>query len=172
MSAQSIINGFEFAESGRTLRGSVPLSDFPRLCDVLAEIQGRLEYVVAGVRDDNGRLALRIALAGSLRVRCQRCLGALELPVDIDSMLILASSLDEIEAEPVAVDGADWVLAAKEMKVCELLEDELLLEVPVAPRHDRCDEEDGRTSSGKAGTSPFAGLRDLMSDSQRRTKQG
>lgn len=167
MSAQPVIDGFEFAESGRILRGRIVLSDFPRLRDVMADMNGELEYAVAGVRDDKGRLALRVSVAGSLRVRCQRCLGALELPVDIDSTLVLARSEEELTAEPLDVEAADWVLAGKDMRVGELLEDELLLAVPYAPRHERCGEESGRTA-GEARTSPFAGLRNLIGDSPRK----
>ena len=172
MSAQPVIDGFEFAESTRTLRGSVLLSDFPRLRDVLAETQGELQYAVAGIRDDKGRLALRITVAGSLPVRCQRCLEAFELPVDIDATLVLARSEDELRAEPVEVDAADWVLAGKEMKVGELLEDELLLAIPNAPRHERCDKGNGNPAGG-ARSSPFAGLRGLIGEHQRKgAKQG
>lgn len=172
MSAQPAIDGFEFAESGRTLRGSIPLADFPRLRDMLAETNGELGYTVAGIRDDKGRLALRVAVAGSLRVRCQRCLGALELPVDMVSTLVLARSEDELAAEPLDVEAADWVLGGKDMKISELLEDELLLAVPFAPRHERCGEVSG-SAAGAARTSPFAGLRGLIGDSQRKgTKQG
>jgi len=173
MFAQPVIDGFEFAESGKTLQGSVPFSDLPRLCEVLSETRGALDYAISGVRDSKGRLALRVRLRGSLPARCQRCLGGLELPVAIDSTLVLARSVDEMEAEPLEVDGADWVLAGKDMKVGELLEDELLLAVPYAPRHDRCGK-DGGSKAIEAAPSPFAGLRGLIGDAQRGkgTKQG
>ena len=173
MSVQPVIDAFEFAESGRTLRGSAPLSEFPRLRDVLAEARGALEYEVSGVRDDKGRQALRVRINCLLQVRCQRCLEALELPVDLDATLVLAGSMDEMEAQPLDVDGADWVLAGKDMRLGELLEDELLLAVPYAPRHDRCGKEDGNSAAG-AGTSPFVGLCGLIGDPQQSkgTKQG
>ena len=172
MSAQPVIDGFEFAESGRTLRGSVAVSDLPRLRDVVAETKGVMEYAVAGVRDGKGRLALRIRVSGSIQVRCQRCLEALELPVDIDSTLVLARSEDELAAEPLDVDAADCVLAGKDMKVGELVEDELLLAVPYAPRHQRCGQESG-SAAREVRTSPFAGLRGLIGESPYKgTKQG
>jgi len=173
MFAQPVIDGFEFAESGKTFQGSVPFSDLPRLCEVLSETRGALDYAISGVRDSGGRLALRVRIRGSLPVRCQRCLGSLDLPVAIDSTLALAGSVDEMQAEPLEVDGADWVLAGKDMKVGELLEDELLLAIPYAPRHDRCGKE-SENPAAEAASSPFAGLRSLIGDAQRGkgTKQG
>jgi uncharacterized protein len=46
------------------------------------------------------------------------------------------------------------------MPVHDLIEDELLLALPLAPRHERC----AARSAGEAGErhSPFAGLRDLL----------
>jgi len=173
MSAQPVIDGFDFAESGKTLQGSIPFSDLSRLSDVLYEARGALDYAISGVRDGRGRPALRVSIKGALRVKCQRCLEALELPVAIDSTLALAATAEEMEAEPLEVGGADWVLAGKEMNVGELLEDELLLAVPYAPRHERCGQGSGK-SVGETTTSPFAGLRGLIGDARREksTKQG
>jgi len=173
MSAQPVIDGFDFAKSGKTLQGSVPFSDLPRLSDLLNDARGALDYAISGVRDGKGRLALRVRINGALRVKCQRCLEALELPVAIDSTLALAGKAEDMEAEPLEADGADWVLAGKDMNVGELLEDELLLAVPYAPRHERCGKG-SENSVGEATASPFAGLRSLMGDARREksTKQG
>jgi uncharacterized protein len=167
MSAQPVIDAFEFAESGGSLRGKLPLSSLPRLRDALADTGttgGDLDYAVAGVRDDKGRPALRVEIRGCLQVRCQRCLGVLELPVAIDSTLVLAHSLQEMEGEPAEADGTDWVLGGSGMRVGELLEDELLLAVPYAPRHEHCSAANAGVSADEGGSSPFAGLKSLVGD--------
>jgi uncharacterized protein len=174
MSAQPAIDGFEFAESGRTLRGKAQVSDFPRLRDALADTRGALDYAVTGVHDDKGRPALRLEMRGCLLVRCQRCLGVLEWPVAIDATLVLARSLQEMEAEPIDADDADWVLGARGMPVGDLLEDELLLAVPYAPRHEQCRAANAGDSATEGGSSPFAGLKGLVGDrpAGRSTKHG
>src|SRR5690349_3799902 len=138
MSHQPVIDGFEFASAGATQQGGLPLSGFPRLRDMLASDEGEVAYQLKGVRDERGRPSLRLRVDGTLQLRCQRCLGAMDFEVKADELLVLAATQAEIDADPADVDAPDRVLAAKEMSVASLVEDELILAVPYAPRHDEC----------------------------------
>jgi DUF177 domain-containing protein len=162
MSHQPVIDGFEFASAGATQQGVWPLSDFPRLRDMLASEEGEVAYRVQGTRDGHGRPALQLHVEGKLQLRCQRCLEPLLLEVDADDLLVLAATLSEIHAEPADAFAPDRIVAGKEMPLRDLIEDELILAVPYAPRHESCATraaaEEGR------GASPFAGLRGLMRD--------
>jgi uncharacterized protein len=162
MSIQPVIDGFEFAELGRKLAGSWRAADFPRLQDVLAGESGALEWSLAGVRDDRGRPGLRVRIQGTLRIACQRCLGILELPVRIDSTLVLAGSLAGMNDVPLEPAAPDFVLGSREMSVRVLLEDELLLAIPYAPRHESCGVTDDRPVADTRRASPFAGLGGLV----------
>lgn len=158
---QPVIDGFEFASAGRSLEGSWPIRDFPRLRDMLAQDEGNIAYEVEGVHDARGRPSLRVKAQGMLALRCQRCLEPLAFEVRADELLVLAGTQAEIDAEPADVNAADRVVGTKEMAVRDLVEDELILALPYAPRHPGC-------SAGAAGqaaekTLPFAGLRGLMS---------
>ena len=158
--AQPVIDGFEFASAGASLRGALPIRDFPRLHDMLAGHDGEIAYDVEGVRDQRGRPALRLKVRGRLELRCQRCLEGLPLEVEADEVLVLAGTQAEIDAEPADVHTADRVVAAKEMQVRELVEDELILALPYAPRHAGCSARASTDAAGKV--SPFASLRGLM----------
>jgi uncharacterized protein len=83
------------------------------------------------------------------------------LEVETDETLVLAATLAEIHAEPADAHAADRVVAGKEMALRELIEDELILAVPYAPRHERCVAV---RADDLKGTSPFAGLRGLIRD--------
>jgi uncharacterized protein len=160
MSHQPVIDGFEFATAGATQEGTLPLSSFPRLQDVLVSDAGDVRYAVQGVRDQRGRPAVEIRLRATLQLRCQRCLAAFAFEVDEQALLVLAGSQAEIDAEPLEVDSPDRVVANKEMDLRALVEDELILALPYAPRHEGCEariESNDRTAS-----SPFAGLRGMM----------
>jgi uncharacterized protein len=157
---QPVIDGFEFASAGRSLEGTWPIRDFPRLRDMLARDEGEVAYEVDGVRDERGRPSLRVKAQGTLALRCQRCLEPLELEVRADELLVLAATQAEIDAEPADVNAADRVVATKEMAVRDLIEDELILALPYAPRHAGCST--GRAGDGVNRTLPFAGLRGLM----------
>ena len=164
MSHQPVIDGFEFATAGATQEGKLPLSSFPRLQDVLVSDAGDVTYALRGVRDERGRASLHLSVRGTLQLRCQRCLGPLSHEVQAEQLLVLAASQTEIDAEPAAVDAPDRVLASKEMALRDLVEDELILSLPYAPRHDECEAHPGGTEAGSdsAGSSPFAGLRGMM----------
>ena len=118
-----------------------------------------MTYEISGVSDARGRPCLRLKVSGTLALRCQRCLEPMPFAVQTDETLVLAATLAEIHAEPADAHAPDRLVAGKEMALRELIEDELILAVPYAPRHDRCvavHAEDVKK------TSPFAGLRGLM----------
>jgi|SRR5436309_2976796 uncharacterized protein len=164
MSHQPVIDGFEFATAGATQEGKLPLAGFPRLRDVLVSDAGDVTYTLRGGRDQRGRPSLYLGVHASLQLRCQRCLGALLHEVDAEQVLVLAGSQEEIDAEPVAVDEPDRVVAGKEMPVRDLVEDELILALPYASRHEDCEpRHEGIDEHGEhAMNSPFAGLRSMM----------
>jgi len=158
---QPVIDGFEFASAGASKQGIWPLGDFPRLRDLLAAHAGEVAYELDGVRDRRGLPGLRVRVRGTLQLRCQRCLEAMPFEVQTDATLVLAGTLAEIYAEPADAHAEDRVVAGKEMPVRDLIEDELILAVPYAPRHESCIGRPATDAQGKP--SPFAGLRGLMS---------
>lgn len=160
MSHQPLIDGFEFAAAGAIQQGVWAVGNFPRLRDMLASDAGEIRYEIEGVHDARGRPALRVKVRGVLQLRCQRCLEPLRFEVDSDEILVLAATQAEIDAEPADAQSPDRVVASEEMRVRDLLEDELILAVPYAPRHEGC--EVGADVEGDAKISPFAGLRGML----------
>ena len=155
-----VIDGFEFAHSGARLSGNWQVKGFPRLQDELYASHGTLHYALRGLPQELGRPALRLSVGGALQLRCQRCLGPLEFALRSEALLLLFGH--EAEIAPLAVDaeGPDRIVAEKEMSVLDLVEDEVLLALPIAPRHERCRSPEGDASA--AQQRPFAGLRALM----------
>jgi uncharacterized protein len=158
--SQQLIDGFEFAATGAAQQGVLPLGRFPRLRDLLATDAGEAAYAIEGVRDGQGRPSLSVKVKATLQLRCQRCLEPLPLEVDAESLLVLAASQAELEADPESVDAPDRVVAGHEMPVADLVEDELILAVPYAPRHEDC--KGAETARDEAKVSPFAGLKGLL----------
>lgn len=155
-----VIDGFHFAEVEGSLSVVWPIARFGRVQDLLSSDAGELVCVLNGCRDESGRPCLRVGVTGTLQLACQRCLGGLTFPLAIDSTLLLARSEAEIDARPMEPEGPDSIVAGKEMNVLELLEDEILLAIPVAPRHERC--SDAGASNEDGTVSPFADLRTLL----------
>ncbi len=155
-----LIDGFVFAEAGGSVRGAWPVSALPRLREELHDDVGAVAFEVQGSCDAHGRPQLALRASATLQLTCRRCLGVVECALGAEATLLLANSQAAIDAEPISVDGPEWVVAQKEMALRDLVEDELLLALPYAPRHENCPAQ-GRDAPGTRHT-PLAGLRGML----------
>ena len=160
MSHQPVIDGLEFARSASRLQGVWPVAGFERLRDALRTDEGTISYELQGVPEVLGRPALRLKVDGALQLVCQRCLGAMEYPLHIEVALLLAATQAEMDAEPLDAEGPESIVAGREMPVRALVEDEVLLAIPIAPRHPAC--AGGKKDAASPKQMPFAGLRGLI----------
>ena len=161
MSQRSVISDlFKFAVERRSLAGSTPIARFDRLADALSDTEGMLSWEVDGESALDGGSVLRLMVKGELRLCCQRCLGALSWPVEINSVLKLVRPGVEIADDELEIDEYDVMEASSDMDVLALIEDELLLAAPVAPRHQVCDAPG--TIGGGRKESSFAALSRLQ----------
>lgn len=155
MSQPGVIDGLQFARAAETLGGTLGMSQLRRLAELQCATDG-ISYQISGRTDAEGRCWLRIVADGRLAVQCQRCLGPIELAIGVDCELLLAASEREIAT---AEDQVDRVLAGKRMSVGEMVEDEILLSLPMAPVHEQCG--DLQRGPGEGRPNPFAGLAGL-----------
>ena len=63
---------------------------------------------------------------------------------------------EEWPDDDLADDSADAIAAEKALAVLPLIEDEVLLALPIAPRHEKCESPSANASAH--GSSPFAAL--------------
>ena len=155
MSRAGTIDGPWFAKAREVVTGVLAIRDLPRLAEMGCEA-ATLQYAVRGEGAD-GRATLTVEASGTLQLACQRCLGALELPLAVTSVLELADSEAEIDA---ADDERDRVLASKAMDVAALVEDEVILALPMVPMHASCGTAVAHGAGD--GRSPFAALAGLQ----------
>ncbi|MEW5942570.1 MAG: YceD family protein [Pseudomonadota bacterium] len=135
MPEQIVINSLEFARSGEELHGKMPVANFGRLADYLYSESGEIEYSLSGSRDKEGKPFLHCDIRGELQLICQRCLGALAFPLDISSDLELVADEGDLAGGAEEEDSHDAIVAEPELDVAALIEDELLLALPISPRH-------------------------------------
>jgi uncharacterized protein len=154
-----IADPFRFATEGRHLEGELAVADLLRLADVLADSHGRLVYRIEGATDENRRPLLVLKAQGSLNLRCQRCLGGLAWPLAIETTLQPVRAGEMIPDEELEDDEIDAIEVEGELDVVALVEDEVLLALPIAPRHEEC--EPPRPEGGAKKESPFAALASL-----------
>ena len=128
----------------------------PRLADVLFATTGFLSVRIEGSRDDEGKSWLKVEIAGEPVLRCQRCLGGVKFPLAISSRLRLMAPGEEWPDDDLADDSADAIEAEKALAVLSLVEEEVLLALPIAPMHEQCQPPSG--GAAEKGSSPFAAL--------------
>ncbi|MFO1378385.1 MAG: YceD family protein [Steroidobacteraceae bacterium] len=153
------------AEQARVVR-AYPLAQFTRLADAIVNRDGVVR-VDARFSEVQRRPAVDLDIEGVLSVRCQRCLGALRVPVESHVGLVFDASPERQDASP----GGDYEalpIDPHAVDLAALVEDELLLSVPLVPLHEDCDVA-GQASvavveaAPDEGTQrPFAGLKDLL----------
>jgi uncharacterized protein len=160
-STQTVIDSLEFAQAGQTLRGSLSPPGLTRLKDSLADAVGTVEFEVKGGQDARGRSILVVAVRGMLHLQCQRCLEALDHPLQLLNTLVLvtggAGAAGELDDEEI-----EWIEACRELDLAALIEDEILLSLPYAPRHEEGSCKPVGAAAGEgAGASAFARLAEL-----------
>ena len=143
MPEQVVINSIEFARNGESLNGNVAVANLSRLEDLLFSRSGMLEYTLTGKRGEHDDLFLVCAVKGMLQLRCQRCLGALAYPVDLDSELELIEDEQVLPALVNEDELTDAIQVDPNLDVLALVEDEVLLGLPMAPTHASGDCEAG-----------------------------
>lgn len=156
-----IADVFKFAREAGQLEGVVPLGCFERLADQLVRVDGTVDYRIGGGVGVDGKARLEIAVRGQLVLRCQRCLGEYPWALVVDSVLMpvrMGDALPEDELENDEVDAIE-VDATGELDPLVLIEDEIILALPLVPRHESCSLL--REESGAGRESPFAVLAGL-----------
>lgn len=135
MSAAAVIDTLEFARGGQQLRGSLAVVDLKRLEDILFDTQGRLEYALRGGRDARTRPQIEVEVEGLLHLQCQRCLDVLEYAAEVKNTLLVVPAGAPADDELDDPEGPDVIESQPELDVAGLIEDEVLLSLPLAPRH-------------------------------------
>jgi uncharacterized protein len=158
-------DAFDLVRRQATIAGTADVASMPRAMDRLAEGgAAKVSWRIAGTTDGSGRPALAIELRGSVPLECQRCLQDFAWGVAQDTMLLLARSERELAMLDEGDDTHEVILAAAPLDAPTLIEDEVLLALPFAPRCERpeCQERALPTvDTGAPRASAFAALAGL-----------
>jgi uncharacterized protein len=137
-----------FAKEAAELEGEWPLLSLDRLADA-AHPQARPNehdtvrwHAVGEARPQRGappEIRLHLRGGADLSLVCQRCLGPLPTRLAAERDFVFAA--DETIAAELDADSEDDVLAlTRSLDLRSLVEDELLLALPLVPRHELCPE--------------------------------
>lgn len=161
------LNVEAFAREGGSASGAWALADLDRLAasamagDSPAQVQWQASGEHRPVRSGTPQVWLHVEAHTTLMLQCQRCLGPVAMPVSAKRSFLFVHG--ENTAAELDADSEDDVLAlTRSLDLRSLVEDELLLALPLVPRHETCpqplwkDEEADAPESDKPN--PFAKL--------------
>ncbi|HKJ10107.1 MAG TPA: YceD family protein [Gammaproteobacteria bacterium] len=157
------IAAMALARTGAHFAGRLALAGMPRLAEALLDSSGEVAVDLRLGTDDQRVRYLRGRIQGELTLQCQRCLEPMALVVDIDVQLGLVEGLDEAQRLPEGYEPL--VVGEGQVALSEVVEDELLLALPVVPRHSDAGEcrviesEEGAVEETR--DNPFTVLADL-----------
>lgn len=158
----------QLADVAATLEGQWPLLDLPRLsADAVPAGDGQARWsvaverraVVAGTADP----CLHLNASATVHLVCQRCLQPVEQVLTVDRRFRFVAGEAQAERQDEEADDED-VLALpprSRLDLQPLVEDELILALPLVPRHDECPEPLLQPDSAEAeapAAHPFAAL--------------
>lgn len=154
------------ADTGERREFDLPLRELPRLAPELASLDGAAQCRLSFTRE-RGQPIADVTVKARLGLRCQRCLRPVWLEVDNASRVWLVADLAAAEAQD---PGIEPTLAPEGRIVLrDLVEEELLLAVPLVPRHEDASQcaaleqpADEQQDAQQVVQRPFAGLGELL----------
>ncbi len=154
---------FGFARAAGQHSGRVAISAMSRLRDQLAGDAGGVGYTVRGGLDPRERPRLELEITGKLQLLCARCAAPLDYELVLCSRVLMAQpgAVPQDDDDP---ESPEWIEAGQQLDLQELVEDEILLGLPLSVRHDRENCSSGKTDGrgDKSADSPFARLASLL----------
>ncbi len=127
----------KLAGSGERLSGLVKQADLGRLVDFISQKNGDVRYDLAFARNAKGVITITGEIETELTLICQRCLGEMKIP--IHSHVNIGIIEDENELDMLDEDLDPFQTEEGKISVLKIIEDELLLGLPMSPLHDKAD---------------------------------
>jgi uncharacterized protein len=160
------VDAWRMVAARRQFQGSLPLEDLLRLRESLANADGVVRFELEFGRDEVGVAYLSVDVQAELPLTCQRTLEVFEFPVRVRSRLGLTAREEDEAALPPGYEAL--LIPSGEVKPAEVIEDELILALPVVPLKPGTETPGGvvyEAGPTREESSPFAALASLKKKS-------
>jgi uncharacterized protein len=157
------IDAFDFCRTNSVREGVKPVAEMTRLSKECADTSGAVSWKVEGGTSKHGFPQLRLTVGGTVQLVCQRCLSPFGFEMASSTLLMLGKDdeqADEIE-EMLDDETIDVIVGTRAMNLLDLIEDEALLALPQAQKHEVCPDSTLLDATKSEKPSPFAGLKGL-----------
>lgn len=128
----AVVDVWRMVSARRYFEGTLPLSAFRRLRDSLVDTEGECRFTLEFGHDAMNQAFVEVRAEADLPLQCQRTLERYMQPVQVMQQLGLITSEAQESALP---EGMEPLLVSEsaELNPLDLVEDELILALPVVP---------------------------------------
>ena len=151
-----------FATQSKTLFGGVDLCDLDERVhspDII-NLSSKLQYQIKGGVDKWQRPFLDLSITGDLKLCCQRCMQPVDFALDELARIVLFSDEHQLDEAMLADEELEGILLEDELDIFNLLEDQILMALPISPKHNDCDNKQ-LDAINQDKPNPFAALTGL-----------
>jgi len=160
----------KLCQRNETINSTITLGKLLRLSEFLHDNQGQAKVYLRFDKNDAGHCVINGTVSATLSMQCQRCLEGTSVHVQSDLAIQVAE--DEAQAGKIEEASTD-PLDSLEVVVCDngeldllsLIEDELIMSLPIVANHDdvHCSEhlnslQEKDSESDRAGQGNIKGL--------------
>lgn len=156
----SRVDAIRLAGRDARITNVTPVAAMTRLVELLADDNGTVASELTFTHDAGEHHVVEGRASATLDLTCQRCLEV--LPMHVEAELRVAVVADEAAAERLP-GGMEPVLSADgEVSPLALVEDELILALPIVALHEDCTAPiEAAPETGTERSNPFAALKEL-----------
>jgi uncharacterized protein len=121
--------------------GFLTMSDMPRLAKEVSSVNPgdgfawQMETYFEDSPGSEPRQILNLALKGCLHLVCQRCLQDCAVNLDEKRRFVLVATEAEADGYPLEDEEQEPLVASQHFNLLETIEDEILLSLPLIPKH-------------------------------------
>ncbi|HQZ44900.1 MAG TPA: YceD family protein [Usitatibacteraceae bacterium] len=158
MTASQRIDPHNVTPKGTSFEGVFRPGELENLSEELASPNGELRYRVSASLDNARRCVVSCIIEGFVFLVCQTTFEAFRHEISIDDRLVLVGSEEDLPPIEAEGDGEDFVVAGSPIEVRALVEEAVILALPMVPRKPGAvtDGKQGRVEAGKP--MPFEAL--------------
>lgn len=127
------IDPFRFADNATRLKGFFSIEKMSRLSESLEKNQSKVEVTILCDVDGQGNRFLKGHLYAQLDLKCQRCMQPFDYEIITDFLWGIVQT--EEEADTLPKDYDPIVVKGAELFIQDLIEDELIISLPIVPMH-------------------------------------
>jgi len=133
------VDPLKYADQNKVLEGRIAVTLMPRLADMVQQAEGEVDVRLEFDRDEQHLRIVKGSLRATLALTCERCLEPVEKLVESEFELGIVLSDEQAKNLPGYYEPL--LVEPDTMSVYEVVEEELILSLPMFAYHDDCNVE-------------------------------